>query len=174
MAAATDPTYVASKIVVGDDMEAVAAIVDEATQPKAGEGGESAPGKWKAKRGDGGRRRGRGHKQPEADSADRYEGKAGKFDALDGAKSIEGWVVFVSNVKDTANEDDLYDAFAACGAVQQLTLNLDRRTGFVKGYALIQYDDKEGAQAAINTLNGTEFLGQVIDVDWAFKRPPRK
>jgi RNA-binding protein 8A len=49
---------------------------------------------------------------------------------------------------------------------------LDRRTGYAKGYAFIEFEDAKVAKKAIDEMNKKMFLGQEIRVDWAFKRPP--
>jgi RNA-binding protein 8A len=42
----------------------------------------------------------------------------------------------------------------------------------VQGYCLIEYSTLADAQAAIKGSSGTELLEQVINVDYAFVRPP--
>ncbi|KAH0849903.1 hypothetical protein HID58_095984 [Brassica napus] len=80
---------------------------------------------------------------------------------------MRGWIILVTGVHEEAQEDDLSNAL-----IKSLHLNLDRRTGFVKGYALVEYEKSEEAQNAIKAMNGAELLTQNVTVDWAFSSGP--
>jgi len=123
------------------------------------------------------RTKGRGHASVK-DESDRYV-TGDDFKTIEGGKepgpqrSIEGWIIFLSGLNEEASEEDLQDKFSEFGEIKNLHLNLDRRTGFVKGYALIEYETKEEAARAVEQMNNTKFMDRRLSVDWAFSTVPR-
>ncbi|KAI8982488.1 hypothetical protein BDF20DRAFT_867259 [Mycotypha africana] len=97
-----------------------------------------------------------------------------KPEELQPVRSIEGWIIVVRNLNEETDEEALVDRFMEYGTVKNVHLNLDRQTGYVKGYAFIEYEARNEAESAVMDADGTEFLDKVITVDYAFVKgqPP--
>jgi RNA recognition motif-containing protein len=79
--------------------------------------------------------------------------------------------LYVGNLNYATTSSALSELFASVGEVVSLNLVTDRMTGESKGFAFVEMSDLEGAQAAINQLNGREIDGRSIRV--AEARPRR-
>ncbi|KAL7423668.1 hypothetical protein Q5752_001250 [Cryptotrichosporon argae] len=88
------------------------------------------------------------------------------------ARSVEGWIIITTGLNEEASEEDLQDLFGEFGDVKNMSMPLNRRTGYVMGYALIEYALKSEAEAAIKGTDGTTFLEKTIHTDFAFTKPP--
>ena len=82
--------------------------------------------------------------------------------------AIEGWIIFLTGVHGEAQEEDVLDLCSEYGAIKNFHMNVDRRTGFIKGYALVEYENYDDAKRAIENMDGASILGQTIQADWAF------
>lgn len=71
-----------------------------------------------------------------------------------------------------ATDSDVLDTFNEYGRVINCTVELDRRTGYTKGYALVEYSSRKEAEKAIDEMDGKEVLGKTVRVDWAFMKGP--
>lgn len=76
----------------------------------------------------------------------------------------------MTGLHEEATEEDVADKFADYGKVTSVKVSLDHRTGYVKGYALVEYDTFEAAAAAAAQLDGQPFMEAPIRVAFAFTR----
>lgn len=80
--------------------------------------------------------------------------------------------IYVGNLPWSATEEDVRSAFAAHGEVLSVKLIEDRETGRPRGFGFVEMED-EGALAAIDALDGTDFDGRNIKVNEAKPRAER-
>ncbi|EFP76374.1 hypothetical protein PGT21_011853 [Puccinia graminis f. sp. tritici] len=133
------------------------------------------------------KRKGRGFKAGDATEPMEVDASAGQviYERLDdehqkekeqtagnAARSVEGWVVIVQGVHEEATEEDLMEKFSDYGHVMNLAMPLDRRTGYVKGYALVEYETRKEAEMAIKSGTDSKLLDQTLKCDFAFVRAP--
>ncbi|MCW8900604.1 MAG: RNA-binding protein [Gammaproteobacteria bacterium] len=77
--------------------------------------------------------------------------------------------VFIGNLAFKASANDIRDLFAEYGDIQSVRVMTDRATRRPKGFAFVEMD-KKGAKAAIADLDGSEFFGRDIKVNFATRR----
>jgi RNA recognition motif-containing protein len=75
--------------------------------------------------------------------------------------------IFAGSLPYTLGEADLKALFEAYGEVSSVKLINDRETGRSKGFGFVEMPDDEGAQNAINALNGSNVKGRTIAVSQA-------
>ena len=78
-----------------------------------------------------------------------------------------GSKLYVSNLPDSATEQDLSVKFAAYGTVQSIKLITNRDTGQCRVFGFIEMMSEAEAQAAIDSLNGTDYDGRPMKVNEA-------
>ena len=81
--------------------------------------------------------------------------------------------LFVGNLSFKTTENDLQDAFAACGTVVETNIMMDRMTGRPRGFAFVTMSSPEEAEKAIEALHGKEFDGRALTVNVARPREVR-
>lgn len=83
------------------------------------------------------------------------------------AKSSSGWLVFVSQCTGFTDADTLLETFRGFGSIRRHFVPSDRSRGGLRGYAMLQYQEKADAEAAIASMDCSAVGGIRIRCDWA-------
>jgi len=79
--------------------------------------------------------------------------------------------IYVGNLSYKTSEEDLQDLFNQYGTVNSATIIIDRDSNRSKGFGFVELEEEEGAQKAIEELDGKDFLGRNLRVNEAISRP---
>jgi RNA recognition motif-containing protein len=78
--------------------------------------------------------------------------------------------IYVGNLPWSCTDADLRDLFSPFGSVQSASVITDRETGRSRGFGFVEIDPGDGADRAINELNGTDFGGRPLRVNEALEK----
>ena len=81
--------------------------------------------------------------------------------------------IYVGNLSYEMTEEDLRGAFEPFGAVNEITIIMDRFSGRSKGFGFVEMPNQAEAEKAISDLNGKEIRGRSITVNQARPREER-
>ena len=79
----------------------------------------------------------------------------------------------VGNLSYDVTEDDLTAAFAEYGSVKRVQLPTDRETGRKRGFGFVEMAEESEESAAIEALDGAEWMGRDLKVNKAKPRENR-
>ncbi len=78
--------------------------------------------------------------------------------------------IYVGNLSYDMSEIELKELFEEFGVVEKAIIIKDRETGRSKGFGFIEMETQDGADAAIESLDGTDSNGRNLKVNQARPR----
>lgn len=81
--------------------------------------------------------------------------------------------IYVGNLSYDVTQEDLNGVFAEYGSVKRVQLPTDRETGRVRGFGFVEMGTDAEETAAIDALDGAEWMGRDLKVNKAKPREDR-
>jgi RNA recognition motif-containing protein len=81
--------------------------------------------------------------------------------------------IYVGNLSYEVTENDLSGVFAEYGTVKRVQLPTDRETGRKRGFAFVEMSSDAEEAAAIEALDGAEWMGRGLKVNKAKPKEDR-
>ena len=81
--------------------------------------------------------------------------------------------IYVGNLSYDATQEDINAVFAEYGSVARVHLPTDRETGRPRGFAFVEMSSEDEETAAIEALDGAEWMGRDLRVNKARTREER-
>ena len=78
--------------------------------------------------------------------------------------------IYVGNLSYEVTKEDLTTVFEEYGTVSRVSLPSDRETGRPRGFGFVEMSSEEEESAAIESLDGAEWMGREIRVNKARPR----
>lgn len=82
--------------------------------------------------------------------------------------------IYVGNLSFQVTEEDITEVFAEYGAVKRVQVPTDRETGRMRGFAFVDMSSDAEEDAAIEALDGAEWMGRALKVNKAKPREDRR
>lgn len=81
--------------------------------------------------------------------------------------------IYVGNLNYSVSNEDLEALFQAYGSVTSAKIIFDRERQRSKGFGFVEMPDDDEANQAIDSLNGSDFMGRPLKVNEARERKKR-
>jgi RNA recognition motif-containing protein len=81
--------------------------------------------------------------------------------------------IYVGNLSYDVTQEDLNQVFAEYGSVKRVQLPTDRETGRMRGFGFVEMGSDAEEAAAIEALDGAEWMGRDLKVNKAKPREDR-
>ncbi|HEY9671469.1 MAG TPA: RNA-binding protein [Waterburya sp.] len=81
--------------------------------------------------------------------------------------------IYVGNLSYEVTQADLTEVFAEYGSVTRVQLPTDRETGRMRGFGFVEMGTDDQESAAIDALDGAEWMGRDLKVNKAKPREDR-
>lgn len=81
--------------------------------------------------------------------------------------------IYVGNLSYQATQDEITHIFSEYGTVQRVQMPTDRETGRPRGFAFVELATEEEESAAIEALDGAEWMNRELKVNKAKPREDR-
>ncbi|MGB3237955.1 MAG: RNA-binding protein [Geitlerinemataceae cyanobacterium] len=82
--------------------------------------------------------------------------------------------IYVGNLSYEVTETGLNEVFAEYGTVKRVQLPVDRETGRLRGFGFVEMDSETEETAAIESLDGAEWMERTLKVNKAKPRENRR
>jgi RNA recognition motif-containing protein len=82
--------------------------------------------------------------------------------------------IYVGNLSFKVTQEDIETVFAEYGTVKRVQLPTDRETGRMRGFGFVEMASEAEEAAAIEALDGAEWMGRDLKVNKAKPREDRR